>query len=94
MTGCEIRSRRRSACQNVGTVLLSPSFPVQLVTLPNGDVLMLPAVWPVRLTPEQQRQLVERLEEAATPEVEPESAPYSSSPGENTGELEPVHVGG
>jgi hypothetical protein len=27
----------------------------------NGDLLMLPAVWPVRLTPEQQRQLVERL---------------------------------
>ena len=29
--------------------------------MPNGDLLMLPAVWPVRLTPEQRRQLVERL---------------------------------
>ena len=51
-------------CQNGGTVIPS-SFPVQLVSLPGGDVLMLPAVRPVRLTPEQQRQLVERLEEAA-----------------------------
>jgi hypothetical protein len=29
--------------------------------MPNGDLLMLPAVWPVRLTLEQRRQLVERL---------------------------------
>ena len=29
--------------------------------MPNGDLMMVPAVWPVRLTPEQQRQLVERL---------------------------------
>ncbi|MDA0638377.1 hypothetical protein OUY22_33645 [Nonomuraea sp. MCN248] len=43
----------------------SPSFPVQLVGLANGDVLMLPAVWPVRLTPNQRRQLVERLQESA-----------------------------
>ncbi|MFD1938191.1 MULTISPECIES: hypothetical protein [Nonomuraea] len=25
--------------------------------MPNGDVLVLPAVWPVRLTPEQRKQL-------------------------------------
>jgi hypothetical protein len=27
----------------------------------NGDILLLPAVWPVRLTPEQQVELGERL---------------------------------
>ncbi|GGP10770.1 hypothetical protein GCM10012278_51740 [Nonomuraea glycinis] len=42
-------------------MISSPPFPVDLVEMPNGDLMMLPAVWPVRLTPEQQRQLVERL---------------------------------
>ncbi|MFC6678459.1 hypothetical protein ACFQE7_21190 [Nonomuraea ferruginea] len=56
-------------CQNVSTVISSPSFPVEFVGLSNGDVLMLPAVWPVRLTPEQQGQLVERLREAARPDL-------------------------
>ncbi len=42
-------------------MISSPPFPVDLVEMSNGDLLMLPAVWPVRLTPEQQRQLVERL---------------------------------
>ncbi|WP_269433610.1 hypothetical protein [Nonomuraea sp. SBT364] len=39
----------------------------------NGDVLMLPAVWPVRLTPEQRRQLVERLLDTETewPDLDP-----------------------
>lgn len=59
--GREPDSRSRATCKNDGTVISSPSFPVELVGLRNGDVLMLPAVWPVRLTPEQQRQLVERL---------------------------------
>ncbi|MFG1941625.1 hypothetical protein [Nonomuraea sp. NPDC048826] len=46
-------------------MISSPSFPVEIVGLSNGDVLMLPAVWPVRLTPDQQRQLVTRLQETA-----------------------------
>ncbi|MEV4838512.1 hypothetical protein AB0K05_28680 [Nonomuraea sp. NPDC049486] len=50
-------------------MISSPSFPVEFVGLSNGDVLMLPAVWPVRLTPEQQGQLVERLQEAARPDL-------------------------
>jgi hypothetical protein len=60
-------------CQNVGTVISSPSFPVELVGLPNGDVLMLPAVWPVRLTPEQRRQLAERLQDVAGDSAESSS---------------------
>ncbi|WP_202637926.1 hypothetical protein [Bailinhaonella thermotolerans] len=39
----------------------SPPFPVDLVRLPGGDVMMLPAVWPVRLTPLQQLELADRL---------------------------------
>ncbi|MEU4579419.1 hypothetical protein ACBI99_13910 [Nonomuraea sp. ATR24] len=42
---------------------------MNLVGMSNGDVLMLPAVWPVRLTPEQRRQLVERLLDAETEEL-------------------------
>lgn len=42
-------------------MISSPPLPVDILTLPNGDVLLLPAVWPVRLTPEQQRQLGELL---------------------------------
>jgi hypothetical protein len=53
--------------------MLSPPFPVNLVDMSNGDVLMLPAMWPVRLTPEQRRQLVERLLDSGsdTDQVEP-----------------------
>jgi hypothetical protein len=39
----------------------SSSFPVDVVALPNGDVLLMPAVWPVRLTAEQRETLREML---------------------------------
>lgn len=39
----------------------SSSFPVDVVALPGGDVLLLPAVWPVRLTAEQRETLREML---------------------------------
>ena len=35
--------------------------------LPDGDVLLLPAIWPVRLTPEQQQALAQDLLDSATP---------------------------
>lgn len=39
-----------------------PSLPVTLLPCPrSGDVLLLPAVWPVRLDPAQRRQLALRL---------------------------------
>jgi hypothetical protein len=44
-----------------GIMISSPPFPVDVVDMPNGDVLLLPAVWPARLTPEQQKDLGERL---------------------------------
>ena len=45
-----------------GLIVIScPPLPVDIVDMPNGDVLILPAVWPVRLTPEQQKALGERL---------------------------------
>ncbi|GAA3471910.1 hypothetical protein [Nonomuraea roseola] len=47
-------------------MISSPSLPLDLVALPNGDVLVLPAVWPVRLTPEQRRQLGELLLDSDT----------------------------
>ncbi|WP_433259291.1 hypothetical protein ACQPYK_49755 (plasmid) [Streptosporangium sp. CA-135522] len=36
-------------------LLDSPPSPVDIVRCPNGDVLLLPAMWPVRLTPEERR---------------------------------------
>ncbi|GGK61588.1 hypothetical protein Sme01_03350 [Sphaerisporangium melleum] len=46
-----------------------PRLPVDVVRLPGGDVLLLPAVWPVRLTPEQRTHLARVLlgEECAEP---------------------------
>jgi hypothetical protein len=38
-------------------VIFSPSRPVTIVPCPDGDVMLLPAMWPVRLTPEQRRAL-------------------------------------
>lgn len=40
---------------------VSSNYPLDVVHLPNGDVLLLPAVWPVRLTPRQREELCERL---------------------------------
>lgn len=48
-------------------MIASPSFPVDVVDMPNGDVMLLPAVWPVRLTPEQRRLLGELLLGPDTP---------------------------
>lgn len=47
----------------MGAIVLSPSLPpVVLLPCPrSGDVLLLPAVWPVRLGPAQRRQLAEQL---------------------------------
>lgn len=42
-------------------MIASPPLPIDLVPMPNGDVMLLPAVWPVRLTPEQRKQLAELL---------------------------------
>jgi hypothetical protein len=38
-------------------VISCPALPVDVLDLPNGDTLLLPAVWPVRLTPEQRQHL-------------------------------------
>ncbi|MGV9307043.1 MULTISPECIES: hypothetical protein [unclassified Nonomuraea] len=54
-------------------MIAPPAFPLDLVAMPNGDVLVLPAVWPVRLTPEQQHQLAEILSTHNRHEGEPES---------------------
>lgn len=42
-------------------MISSPAHPVTIWRLPDGDVLLLPALWPVRLTREQQRELAEEL---------------------------------
>ena len=42
-------------------MISSPAHPVTIWRLPDGDVLLLPALWPVRLNPEQQRALAEEL---------------------------------
>lgn len=42
-------------------MISSPAPPVTIWRLPDGDVLLLPALWPVRLTREQQRELAEEL---------------------------------
>ncbi len=46
-----------------------PKLPVDVMRLPGGDVLLLPALWPVRLTPEQRVQFALALlgEEYADP---------------------------
>ncbi len=46
---------------NWTTVISSPPFPVDVLTCPNGDVMLLPAVWPVRLTPAERRRLAGQL---------------------------------
>lgn len=38
-----------------------PRQPVIIAPCPNGDVLLLPALWPVRLTPAERRQLAADL---------------------------------
>lgn len=38
-----------------------PAYPVDIVRCPNGDVLLLPALWPVRLTPDERRQFAADL---------------------------------
>ncbi len=38
-----------------------PTLPVTVMRLPGGDVLLLPALWPVRLTPQQRVQLAREL---------------------------------
>lgn len=35
--------------------------PVNIVPCAGGDVMLLPAMWPVRLTPEQRRRLASDL---------------------------------
>ncbi|MEV4246980.1 hypothetical protein AB0J63_26650 [Streptosporangium canum] len=42
-------------------MISSPPFPVDLAWLDSGEVLVLPAVWPVRLDAEQRRRFAERL---------------------------------
>ena len=44
-----------------GTVISSPPRPVTIVPRPDGDVMLLPAMWPVMLTPEERRQLAADL---------------------------------
>ncbi|MET8985863.1 hypothetical protein ABZW49_10480 [Nonomuraea wenchangensis] len=39
----------------------NPKYPLDVFHMPNGDVLLLPAVWPVRLTPQQRKELCEQL---------------------------------
>ncbi|MFI6594966.1 hypothetical protein ACIBHX_01890 [Nonomuraea sp. NPDC050536] len=48
-------------------MISSPPFPVDLIDMPDGDVMLLPAVWPVRLTPEQRVRLGEMLLRSDTP---------------------------
>lgn len=43
--------------ENRSIVISCPALPVDVIDLPNGDTLLLPAVWPVRLTPEQRQRL-------------------------------------
>jgi hypothetical protein len=42
-------------------VIASPSRPVTVMSCPNGDVMLLPALWPVRLTPDERRDLAKEL---------------------------------
>ncbi|MEU6725519.1 hypothetical protein ABZ917_17570 [Nonomuraea wenchangensis] len=48
---------------NPGDLLLvdTPAHPVTIVPCPNGDILLLPAMWPVRLTPDERRELAADL---------------------------------
>ncbi|MBE1565291.1 hypothetical protein [Nonomuraea africana] len=48
--------------------------------MPNGDVLVLPAVWPVRLNPEQRRQLGELLLNSDTQGLSVREAEKAPSP--------------
>lgn len=42
-------------------MLSLPRRPVLISPCPNGDVLLLPALWPVRLTPDERRKLAADL---------------------------------
>jgi len=48
-------------------MIAAPAHPVTVWRLPDGDVLLLPAIWPVRLNPEQQQALAQDLLDSATP---------------------------
>ncbi|MER7126763.1 hypothetical protein [Micrococcus luteus] len=38
-----------------------PRSPVDIAPLADGDILLLPALWPVKLTPTQRRELAQAL---------------------------------
>lgn len=42
-------------------MISSPPFPVTIMSCPNGDVMLLPALWPVRLTPVERRKFAQDL---------------------------------
>lgn len=42
-------------------MISSPPRIVDIVARPNGDVILLPAMWPVRLTPDDRRALAAQL---------------------------------
>lgn len=42
-------------------MIASPPRSVDIVARPNGDVILLPAMWPVRLTPEERRAFAAEL---------------------------------
>lgn len=48
-------------CDNRSIVTFPRQQPVLISPCPNGDVLLLPALWPVRLTPAERRQLAADL---------------------------------
>ncbi|GAA2365803.1 hypothetical protein GCM10010404_20320 [Nonomuraea africana] len=61
-------------------MISSPALPLDIVAMPNGDVLVLPAVWPVRLNPEQRRQLGELLLNSDTQGLSVREAEKAPSP--------------
>lgn len=58
-----MRAFRMSGASQNGAVIASPPrpIPVDIVTLTDGDILLLPALWPVRLTPDQRRAFAQIL---------------------------------
>ncbi|MFI6296827.1 hypothetical protein ACIBEJ_34920 [Nonomuraea sp. NPDC050790] len=42
-------------------MVIAPPHPVTVVPCADGDVLLLPAMWPVRLTPDDRRALAHEL---------------------------------